>query len=223
MTNNQFDEAAEADRRAVEQRAALGGPLRPRSREDFDAMYTVTPPWDIDRPQRAFVELAQLGVVRGRVLDVGCGTGEHALMAAGLGCDATGVDMAVAAIERARDKARDRGLPARFIVHDALELASLGERFDTVLDSGLFHVFDDDDRDRYVDSLSSAVLPGGQVLMMCFSDRQSGDWGPRRVSQDDIRTSFADHWRVELIDSTEFEINLEPGRALAWRAAIVRT
>src|SRR5438552_7448955 len=91
---------------------------------DFDAMYSSTPPWDIGRPQPAFLELAKTGALRGRVLDVGCGTGEHALMAAGLGLPATGIDAAPTAISIAEAKGRDRGLGARFLVGDALELAS---------------------------------------------------------------------------------------------------
>src|SRR5947209_3876526 len=100
-------------------------------------MYASKPPWDIGRPQPDFVELAEAGELRGHVLDVGCGTGEHALMAAGLGLPATGVDASPTAIAIAEGKARDRQLPARFLVWDALELPSLGEQFDTVLDCGL--------------------------------------------------------------------------------------
>ena len=117
------------------------GPVRPRRAHDFDALYTGTPPWDIGRPQPAIVELADGGAIRGRVLDVGCGTGEHALMAAAMGLDATGIDVAAAAIAIAEGKARARGLTARFLVHDALALATLREAYETVLDCGLFHIF----------------------------------------------------------------------------------
>src|SRR5271165_4144493 len=115
-------------------------------REDFDASYAGTAPWDIGRPQPVFLALAEAGAISGRVLDVGCGTGEHTLMAARLGLEATGLDFSAAAIALAEAKGRDRGLTARFQVGDALELAALGEQFDTVLDCGLFHVFDDGDR-----------------------------------------------------------------------------
>src|SRR5438876_6700630 len=105
-------------------------------------MYASTPPWEIGRPQPALTELAEAGAVHGRVLDVGCGTGEHVLMAARLGLPATGVDIAPTAIASAQRKAGERGLAARFLVWDALELAALGELFDTVLDCGLFHILD---------------------------------------------------------------------------------
>jgi SAM-dependent methyltransferase len=197
--------------------------MRPRRTEDFDALYAGTPPWDIGRPQPAFLALAEAGAVRGRVLDVGCGTGEHVLMAAGLGFEATGVDAAATAIDAAKGKARDRGVTARFLVWDALRLAALGELFDTVLDSGLFHVFQDDDRPRFVDGLRAVLRPGGRYLMLCFSDRQPGVWGPRRVTQAEIRASFDDGWRVDSIEPARFDVTIDPNGAQAWLAAITRT
>jgi cyclopropane fatty-acyl-phospholipid synthase-like methyltransferase len=185
-------------------------------------MYAGAPPWDIGRPQPAFLELADAGALQGRVLDVGCGTGEHALMAAARGLDATGIDAAPSAIAIAQAKARERGLSARFLVWDALDLGSLDERFDTVLDSGLFHVFGDDDRGRFVWSLAAVTAPGARYHMMCFSDRQPGDWGPRRVSQQEIRASFARGWRVDSIEAATFDVTLDPAGVRAWRAAITR-
>ena len=97
--------------------------------------------------QPAFNHVAESGGSAGRVLDAGCGTGEHALMAASLGHEAVGVDMSVRAIEMARTKAAERGVEARFLVADALRLVELGEQFETVLDCGFFHVLDDDARE----------------------------------------------------------------------------
>ena len=198
------------------------GPIRPRH-EDFDGSYAGTPPWDIGRPQPAFLELAEGGALRGRVLDVGCGTGEHALMAARLGHEATGIDTAQTAIAIAQGKARDRGLTARFLVWDALQLSDLNEQFDNVLDCGLFHVLEDDDRVQYVDSLRSVLPPGGRIYMLCFSDRQPGDWGPRRVTQDEIKASFRDGWQVDSIEASTIDINIDPNGALAWRVSIRRS
>lgn len=199
----------------------VSGPV-PRQ-EDFDSSYrTGTPPWDIGRPQAAFVRLLEAGEIQGGVLDVGCGTGEHALMAAAAGFVATGIDAAPTAIGLAQEKAAERSLAVRFEVGDALDLSGLGTRFETVLDCGLFHVFDDDDRARFVSSLSAVVMPGGRYFMLCFSDRQPGDWGPRRVRQDELRSSFAQGWRVDSIEETVLEITISPDGAQAWMASFTR-
>ncbi len=145
-------------------------------------------------------------------------------MAAAHGADAVGVDVAPTAIERARAKARARGLVARFEVGSALTLAELGRTFDTVIDSGLFHVFDDADRARYVASLASVLLPGGTCYLACFCERQPGDWGPRRVTQDELRAAFADGWTVQSITAATMEVNPIEGHTSVqtWLAVISR-
>jgi len=189
----------------------------------FDAAYNGTPAWEIGRPQPALEELFEAGLIQGAVLDVGCGTGEHAMLAASHGHQATGIDMSPKAIEIARRKAAARGLDVRFVVHDALDLGGLGEiRFDTVVDSALFHVFGDEERTRYAASLRQVVPPGGRYFMICFSDRHPGWFGPRRVSQEEIRSAFADGWRVDKIDPVRLEITVSPEGAQAWRAALTR-
>jgi SAM-dependent methyltransferase len=182
------------------------------------------PPWDIGRPQAAFTGLAERGLLGGRVLDAGCGTGEHTLLAAAHGAAATGVDVAPLAIARARDKAAARGLAARFEVGDVLDFGPLGVSADTVVDSGVFHVFDDDARARYVASLAAVLAPGGTCYLMCFSDLQPGDVGPRRVSQDELRAAFADGWAVADITAGTFELNPSFGMTAArtWLATIRR-
>jgi SAM-dependent methyltransferase len=197
----------------------------PRPSHDFDAVYaSETPPgWDIGRPQPAFDRLAKSGDLVGRVLDPGCGTGEHALLAASLGHEVVGVDISAKAIELAMAKATERGVEARFLVGDAVRLADLGERFDTVLDCGLFHVLADDDRQGYVDSLAAVVPPGGRYHLLCFSDHQPGDWGPRRVTQDEVRAAFDEGWEVESIEPTVIDLTWDPAGALAWQVAATRT
>jgi SAM-dependent methyltransferase len=186
-------------------------------------------PWDIGRPQPAFLRLADDGLLAGQVLDAGCGTGEHTLLAASYGADALGIDVSPLAIERARAKAAERGIKARFEVADALNLADLGLTFDTIIDSGLFHVFDDEGSARYVGSLALVLRPGGTCYLMCFSDRQPGTAGPRRVSEAELRAAFGQGWTVRSIVADTFD--LQPAgvaffgttTAQAWLATITRT
>ena len=194
----------------------------------WDAAYagSTPPPWDLGRPQPAFVRLAEQGLLTGQVLDVGCGTGEQTLLAASSGAEALGVDVSPLAVEQARGKAAARGINARFEVADALSLGDLGLSFDTVIDSGLFHVFDDDNRARYVASLASVLRPGGYLYLMCFSDRQPGTLGPRRVSQDELRAAFADGWTILAIQADTFAVNpgIFPATTVqAWLASITRS
>ena len=191
-------------------------------RPSWNSEYMGSPPWDIGRPQPDFVRLADAGELAGQVLDVGCGTGEQVMLAATHGAEAMGVDIAELAIQRARDKAEERGIHATFQVADAMHLDRLGREFDVITDSGLFHVFSDDERPPFVSSLRSALRPGGIYYMMCFSDRQPGDWGPRRVSKAEIRASFADGWSIRSIEPAQFDVAIESERAQAWLATIER-
>jgi SAM-dependent methyltransferase len=199
----------------------------------WDSVYApdaAPPPWDIGRPQPAFVRLADRGLLSGRLLDSGCGTGENVLLAASHGAEATGVDISPRAIARAREKAAGRGLTARFEVADALHLGQLGMTFDVLIDSGVFHIFDDADRERYVASLAAVLPPGGHCYLMCFSDRQPGTAGPRRVREDELRAAFSDGWEIGSIEADTFEVNpgieFSPGTpaagAQAWLASLIR-
>jgi SAM-dependent methyltransferase len=114
---------------------------------------------------------------------------------------------------------------ARFEVADALKLGELGLGFVTIIDSGLFHVFDDEIRVRYVTSLASVLRPGGRLYLMCFSDRQPGMFGPRRVSQDELRAAFADGWTIVAIEAEAFALNRGAfgiATAQAWLATVSR-
>ena len=190
----------------------------------MDELYAVRPPWDIGRPQPAFLDLARSGALRGRVLDVGCGTGEHALMCADLGLDVTGVDLAGTALRTAEDKARRKGAAVRFLRHDALRITGLGERFDTVLDSGLFHLLDPADRPAYTAQLHAVLRPGGRYFLLCFSDREpeSGRKGPYRLSRADLTTAFAGTLRIDAVEPVTIDITLDDTGIRAWRASMTR-
>ncbi len=170
----------------------------------FKTMYAGLPPWEIGRPQRAFINVADQ--VAGSILDVGCGTGEISLYFTERGHKVTGVDFLAGPIAAAKQKSAERGLAATFLVMDALALRELPEVFDTAIDCGLFHVFSDEDRRRYVDGLATVVKPGGRLYLLCFSDDEPEGQGPRRVSRMEIEAAFARGWVVESIEPSRYEV-----------------
>ncbi|MEO6809368.1 MAG: class I SAM-dependent methyltransferase [Isosphaeraceae bacterium] len=197
------------------------------SRETFESMYAGKPPWDIGRPQRDLVEAADR--IKGSVLDSGCGTGELALFFAERGHRVLGIDFLENPIQTARRKANERGLVAEFEVMDALTLTTLDQTFDNVIDSGLFHVFSDEDRARYVAGLAHVTNPGGQLVLLCVSDKEPGTQGPRRVSEQELRETFEDGWTIEEIRPTRFEVvpdradvSFSEGGPWAWFSVIHR-
>ena len=167
----------------------------------FDEAYrSRSAPWVIGEPQPAIVELQRAGWIHSKVLDVGCGTGEHTILLTRLGYDVLGVDFAPRAVQQARVNAADKGVDARFEVADAMNLGEPG--YQTVVDSALFHIFDDADRRRYVSSLHAAARPDGLVHVLALSDAGRG-FGPQ-VSEREIRDAFGDGWVLEALDATSY-------------------
>jgi SAM-dependent methyltransferase len=200
---------------------------QPASERFAEYYATPKPPWDIGRPQRAFVEAGD--AIRGRVLESGCGTGDLALWLAECGCTVTGVDFLEKPIALARQKAANRGLGANFLQMDALAIGEIPERFDAVTDCGLFQTFDDAGRAAYVAALAKLLEPGARVFVLCFSTAEPGTHGPRRVSEAELRSAFAKGWEIEKIEPARFEVvpgiagaEFTSGGAKAWFATIRR-
>jgi len=197
-------------------------------KDRFQQAYEGKAPWDIGKPQPVFVRAADQ--ITGAVLDAGCGTGENALFFAQQGRTVTGVDFLDQPIAEAKRKAQERGLSATFLVLDALHLDELSESFDSVIDCGLFHVFSDEDRARYVAGLASVVRPSGRLFLLCFSDQEPPGDGPRRVSQQELREAFAEGWEIESIAEARFEVrpdledlHFSEGGPFAWFCTIRRS
>jgi SAM-dependent methyltransferase len=192
----------------------------------WDASYhDGPPPWDIGQPQPAIVRVASDGRFVGSVLDAGCGTGENALHVAALGLSVLGVDVAETALAIAREKAADRGIEVEFAAADAFLLERLGRKFHTVVDCGLFHTFDDDERPRYVASVASVTEHGGTLYVLCFSD-EGPDTGPHPISQQELRAAFdtGSGWNIAAIDPDRIQTRFHEGEgAPAWLATIKRT
>jgi SAM-dependent methyltransferase len=166
-----------------------------------DAYKTRTAPWVIGEPQPAIVELQRAGWIHSNVLDTGCGTGEHTILLTRLGYEVLGIDFAPHAVEQARANAAEKGVDARFEVADAMNLGA-EPGYQTIVDSALFHIFDDADRARYVNSLHTAVRPGGLVHVLALSDAGRG-FGPE-VSEAEIRGAFGDGWELEALGATTY-------------------
>ena len=186
----------------------------------FDAAYKGTPPWDIGRPQKEFVGLVRRGEITGSVLDIGCGTGEHALFFAGEGFEVWGIDSAPLAIGKAKEKAARRGLLVHFLVLDALDLPRLNRKFDTATDSGLFHTLSDGDRPVFVNNLAAVLPRGGRYFMLCFSDLEPPGYGPRRITQEEIRENFREGWTINYIRPAVFESRTRAEGPRAWLSSI---
>jgi SAM-dependent methyltransferase len=196
-------------------------------RATFETLYAGQAPWDIGKPHKAFIDVADR--ITGSVLDAGCGTGDTALFLASRGNQVTGIDFLEEPIRRAKLKAAERELNVTFLVKDAMTLKDWTERFDNVIDSGLFHVFSDEDRKRYAEGLATVLKPGGRLYLMCFSDEEPGTQGPRRVSKKELHTAFAQGWDIESIEPTRVEtrpdlkeFTFSEGGPKAWFAVIRR-
>ena len=196
-------------------------------RSTFETAYAGQAPWDIGRPQNAFLDVADR--ITGSVLDAGCGTGENALFFARRGCKVTGIDFLEEPVARARRRAAEGGVPASFFVMDALALKALPELFDNVIDSGLFHVFSDNDRLCYVEGLATVLRPAGRLFLLCFSNEEPGAQGPRRVSKEELHAVFAGGWSIESIEPSRYEVrpdlkglSFSEGGPKAWFAVIRR-
>jgi SAM-dependent methyltransferase len=207
---------------------------RPSSHErmagrPWDASYRDGPaPWDIGRPQPAIVRVASERGFTGAVLDAGCGTGENALLIASLGLSVLGVDVAETALAIARKKASDRGITqdrgkVEFAMADAFHLERLGRMFQTVLDCGLFHTCDGDERPGYVASLAAVTKHDGTLHVLCFSD-EGPDTGPHPVSQQVLRAAFnpGTGWNVASIEPDRIQTRFHDHGAPAWLVTIKR-
>ncbi len=172
----------------------------------WEDAYKTVPPWDVGRPQPSFVELVRAGELsRGRALDVGCGTGENALYLTGNGFSVIGVDLSDRAIAAARAKAAERKLKVEFQAGNALSLEFKDGVFDDVIDSGLFHTFNDNDRHVYAREIARVLVTGGRYFMLCFSDKEPTEWGgPRRIRKEEIETTFSPLFTINYIRDASF-------------------
>lgn len=192
----------------------------------WDEAYKGTPPWDVGHPQPAFQALIKSGEIKpGRALDIGCGRGENAIMLAMSGFEVTGIDLIEDAISDAKAKAIERHVKLRFVTGDVLQMDRLfmeGE-FDTVIDSGLFHVMMNEERPIFVRQVHRVLKAGGKYFMLCFSDKEPEGYGPRRVSKSEIERTFTLLFNIIYIKDAAFDSRIGPGSRKAYLLSAIRS
>ena len=192
---------------------------------DFAGMYAEgIPPWQIDRPQPEVIRLIEQGKFESPVLDVGCGTGDNTIELARHGLVVKGLDAVPEALERARKKMEQAGLKQspEFVLGDALRLADSGLKARTVLDCALFHTFSNEERREYIRGLEAVLSPGGKLHILSFSELETRQPGPRRLSLSEITGSFGKGWRVEDSVRCRYWDRVRPDGAHAWRVSFGR-
>ena len=192
---------------------------------DFAGMYAEgIPPWQIDRPQPEVIQLLENGKFESPVLDLGCGTGDNTIELARRGLVVKGLDAVPEALERAHKKTEQAGLKQspEFVLADALRLRESGLKARTVLDCALFHTFSDEERKEYIRGLEAVLSQGGRLHILSFSELETRQPGPRRLSLSEITGSFGKGWRVEDSVRCRYWDRVRPDGAHAWRVSFVR-
>jgi SAM-dependent methyltransferase len=156
------------------------------------------PPWSIGEPQPELAELVEQGKFRGTVLDAGCGEAAISLYRAERGYATVGLDQAPTAIELARAEAAKRGLTkATFDVADISDFGGYDGRFDTIVDSTLFHSMPVELRDGYQQSIVRAAAPGASYFVLVF-DKSGMPEGPAHpVTEDELRAIVSKYWTID--------------------------
>lgn len=161
------------------------------------------PPWNIGEPQPELAELIRAGKVRSDVLDAGCGYAELSLALAADGYTVVGIDLTPTAIAAANRAAQERNLSAAsFVQADITTFTGYDGRFNTIIDSTLFHSLPVEGRDGYLKSVHRAAAPGASYYILVFAKGafpSEMEPKPNEVTEDELRAAVSKYWEVDEI------------------------
>jgi SAM-dependent methyltransferase len=179
-----------------------------REEGDFDG----PPPWNIGEPQPELAALMAAGRFRSDVLDAGCGFAELSLALAAGGYTVVGIDLTPTAVAAAAKAAEERGLTtASFQQADITSFTGYDGRFNTVVDSTLFHSLPIEGRDGYLSSIHRAAAPGANYFVLVFANGAfppDMEGGPKAVSEDELRAAVSKYWEVDEIRPAFIHANI---------------
>lgn len=191
----------------------------------WENAYSGSPPWDIGDPQPEIVKLVEnREIPKGQVLDIGCGLADNSIFLAKNGYQVTCLDITRQAIEKGKAKATKQEIQINFLIADALKLNEYFKEgfFNAIVDSGLFHSLDTKQRHRFAKQIRRALVNGGKYFVLCFSDKEPGSWGPRRISKKEIREAFSTTFRIDYIKDTFFATKNDEKGAKAYLASMTK-
>jgi SAM-dependent methyltransferase len=179
-----------------------------RGEAEFDG----PPPWNIGEPQPELAALIEAGMFRSDVLDAGCGFAELSLELAARGYTVVGIDLTPTAVAAATKAAAERGLSnASFIRADITSFTGYDGRFNTVVDSTLFHSLPVDGRDGYLGSVHRAAAPGASYFVLVFAKGAfpaEMETGPNEVDEDELREAVSRYWEIDEIRPAFIHANM---------------
>ncbi len=153
-------------------------------------------------------EIRAMGLKRGKFLDIGTGPGTQAVNLAQMGFKVTATDISMMAVDKARKRAKKYHVKIKFLVDDILETKLKSNQFDFILDRGVFHTLEADERAKYVRNVRRILKRDGIYFMKCFSTKTPGHWGPYRFTKKQINEYFGGKFDIVSIRDSIFSGSL---------------